>query len=69
MLHSKSGMQLEVRLQEIIRGGVVKDLGDVSAVQLQALDRFVLSFTNMNFSDIYLLLMIAYVSIGCRERQ
>ncbi|KAJ4764515.1 transcription factor-like protein [Rhynchospora pubera] len=39
LLHSKSGIQLEGRLQEIIRGGVVKDLGDVSAAQMQALDR------------------------------
>ncbi|KAJ4817221.1 transcription factor-like protein [Rhynchospora pubera] len=39
LLHSKSGIQLEARLQEIIRGGVVKDLGDVSAAQMQALDR------------------------------
>lgn len=40
LLHSKSGMQLEARLEEIIRGGTVKDLGDVSATQLQALDWF-----------------------------
>jgi len=39
LLYSKSGMQLEARLEEIIRGGAVKDLGDVSATQLQALDR------------------------------
>lgn len=40
LIHSKSGMQLEARLEEIIRGGAIKDLGDVSAAQLQALDRF-----------------------------
>lgn len=39
LLQSKSGLQLEARLEEIMRGGIVKDLGDMSPAQIIALDR------------------------------
>jgi Seed dormancy control len=45
LLYSKSGMQLEARMEEIIRGGVVQNLGNMSAAQLQAVDRFVFNLS------------------------